>query len=76
MSNLSLNKPALPAKRVATLRNPYAKFVGDFYAIRGARKDKDKRNALAKRAVRLGMPLSYAAEAAGLTATGLARLVK
>jgi hypothetical protein len=55
-----------------------AAFVNDFYAINNARKSKDKgqRNALAKRAVKRGMDIAYAASAAGLTVTGLSRLIK
>lgn len=53
-----------------------AAFVNDFYAIRNVRKDKEQRNALARRSVKRGMSLAFAAQAAGLTVTGLARIIK
>lgn len=53
-----------------------AAFVNEFYAIRNARKSRETRNALAKRAVKRGMDLAFAASAAGLTVTGLSRIVK
>lgn len=53
-----------------------AAFVTDYYTIRNARKNKEQRNALAKRAVKRGMSLAFAASAAGLTATGLSRIIK